>query len=409
MTATGAGTAALQERWQAVMMNNYGVPPIALVAGDGAVVTDADGKRYVDLLAGIAVNIVGHRNRAVADAVAGQLATLGHTSNLYVTEPGVRLAERLVAALGVPARAFLCNSGTEANEAAFKISRRTGRTKIVAAKKAFHGRTMGALALTGQPAKQAPFAPLPGDVTFVPYGDVDALAAAVDDETAALFLEPILGESGVITPPAGYLAAARELTTAHGALLVFDEVQTGIARTGTFYAHQAEIELAESTGSDIRIVPDVMTLAKGLGGGLPIGAVLATGDTADLLEPGQHGSTFGGNAVCAAAANAVLDEVERLGLADRARSLGKTLAAGIEGLGHPLVSHVRGRGLLLGVVLTADRAAAVERAARTAGYLLNAPAPDVLRLAPPLVLTDAQAAAFIADLPAILDAAGAAS
>ncbi len=282
---------SLQQRWESVMMNNYGTPAVALASGDGAVVTDVDGKAYLDLLGGIAVNILGHRHPAVIEAVTTQMNTLGHTSNFYVTEPGVALAEALVGQLGAEARVFLCNSGTEANEVAFKISRLTGRTKIVAAQGGFHGRTMGSLALTGQPAKQEPFAPLPGDVVHVPYGDVAALAEAVDDATAAVFLEPIMGEAGVIVPPAGYLVAARELSTTRGALLVMDEVQTGMGRTGTFFAHQHD-----------GITPDVVTLAKGLGGGLPIGACIAVGPAGDLMTPGLHGSTFGGNPVCAAAA-----------------------------------------------------------------------------------------------------------
>nr|WP_090275022.1 acetylornithine transaminase [Mycolicibacterium komanii]CRL68001.1 acetylornithine aminotransferase [Mycolicibacterium komanii] len=383
---------SLLERWQAVMMNNYGTPPLALASGDGAVVTDVDGKSYVDLLGGIAVNILGHRNPAVIEAVTAQLNTLGHTSNLYATEPGVALAEALVGHLGHPAKVFFCNSGTEANEVAFKITRLTGRTKLVAAQGAFHGRTMGSLALTGQPSKQAPFAPLPGDVTHVPYGDVDALRAAVDDETAAVFLEPIMGEGGVVVPPAGYLVAAREITAQHDALLVLDEVQTGMGRTGAFFAHQHD-----------GITPDVVTLAKGLGGGLPIGACIATGATADLLTPGLHGSTFGGNPVCTAAALAVLRVLADDDLVGRADVLGKTLSAGIETLGHPLVDHVRGRGLLLGVVLTAEAAKPVEAAARDAGFLVNAAAPDVIRLAPPLVITEAQIDDFLTALPAVLD------
>lgn len=389
-------TEALQARWQAVMMNNYGTPPVALATGEGAVVTDVDGKSYVDLLGGIAVNVLGHRHPAVIEAVTRQLNTLGHTSNLYATEPGIALAEALVAHLGADthARVFFANSGTEANEVAFKISRLTGRTKLVAAQGAFHGRTMGSLALTGQPSKQAPFEPLPGDVTHVPYGDVDALAAAVSDDTAAVFLEPIMGEGGVVTPPAGYLAAAREITARHGALLVLDEVQTGVGRTGTFYAHQHD-----------GITPDIVTLAKGLGGGLPIGACLAIGDAAQLLTPGLHGSTFGGNPVCTAAALAVLKTLADDDLMSHADALGKTLAHGIEATGHPLVDHVRGRGLLLGIVLTAPRGKEVEVAARDAGFLVNAAAPDVVRLAPPLVVADAQIDAFLTALPAILDSA----
>jgi acetylornithine aminotransferase len=386
---------SLTDRWQAVLMNNYGTPPLALASGDGAVVTDVDGKSYVDLLGGIAVNVLGHRHPAVIEAVTRQMNTLGHTSNLYLTEPGVALAEALAALLGAEdTRVFFCNSGTEANEVAFKITRLTGRTKIVAAQEAFHGRTMGSLALTGQPSKQAPFAPLPGDVTHVPYGDVDALAAAVDDTTAAVFLEPIMGESGVIVPPAGYLVAARELTAKHGALLVLDEVQTGMGRTGAFFAHQHD-----------GITPDVVTLAKGLGGGLPIGACLATGSAATLLTPGLHGSTFGGNPVCAAAALAVLRVLADDDLIARADLLGKTLGDGIESLGHPLVDHVRGRGLLRAIVLTADAAKPTEAAARDAGFLVNAAAPNAVRLAPPLIITEAQIDAFIGALPAVLDKA----
>lgn len=388
------GTEAMQARWQAVMTNNYGTPPVALVSGDGAVVTDADGKNYVDFLAGIAVNVLGHRHPAVIEAVTTQLNTLGHTSNLYATEPGIALAEALVAQLDAPARVFFCNSGAEANEAAFKIGRLTGRTKIVAAQGAFHGRTMGSLALTGQPGKQEPFLPLPGDVTHVPYGDADALEAAVTDETAAVFLEPIMGEGGVVTPPAGYLVKARELTAKHGALLVLDEVQTGIGRTGAFYAHQHD-----------GITPDVITLAKGLGGGLPVGACIAIGDAAELLQPGMHGSTFGGNPVCTAAGLAVVKTLADDDLVHRADAAGKTLAHGIEELNHPLVDHVRGRGLLLGVVLTAPQAKAVENAARDAGFLVNAAAADVVRLAPPLVITDAQIDAFLTALPTVLDTA----
>ncbi|OBH46144.1 acetylornithine transaminase [Mycobacterium mantenii] len=390
---------AMKQRWEAVMMNNYGTPAMALAGGEGAVVTDVDGKAYLDLLGGIAVNVLGHRHPAIIEAVTHQMSTLGHTSNLYATEPGLALAEELVNLLGTdsPVRVFFCNSGTEANEVAFKLSRLTGRTKLVAAQEAFHGRTMGSLALTGQPSKQAPFAPLPGDVTHVPYGDTGALAAAVDDATAAVFLEPIMGESGVVVPPEGYLAAARDITARHGALLVLDEVQTGMGRTGTFFAHQHD-----------GITPDVVTMAKGLGGGLPIGACLAIGPAADLMTPGLHGSTFGGNPVCAAAALAVLRVIAAEGLVRHAEVLGKSLRHGIEALGHPLIDHVRGRGLLCGIVLSAPVAKDAEAAARDAGFLVNAAAPDVIRLAPPLIITEAQIDGFVAALPGILDTAGAA-
>lgn len=391
----GAATGSLLQRWSGVMMDNYGTPQLALASGRGAVVTDVDGRSYLDLLGGIAVNLLGHRHPAVIEAVTRQLDTLGHTSNLYATEPGIALAEALVEQLGADAetRVFFCNSGTEANEVAFKISRLTGRTKLVAAQEAFHGRTMGSLALTGQPAKQAPFEPLPPQVTHVPYGDADALAAAVSDDTAAVFLEPIMGEGGVVVPPAGYLVAARQITARHRALLVLDEVQTGMGRTGEFFAHRHD-----------GITPDVVTLAKGLGGGLPIGACLAVGPAAHLLTPGLHGSTFGGNPVCAAAALAVVRTLTTDDLIGRADVLGKSLSHGIESLNHPLVDHVRGRGLLRGMVLTAPRAKPVEAAARDAGFLVNAAAPDVVRLAPPLVITETQIDEFLGALPAVLEA-----
>lgn len=387
-------TAPLQQRWSAALMNNYGTPPVALVRGDGAVVYDADGREYLDLLGGIAVNALGHANPAIVEAVTAQLSTLGHVSNLYISRPVVELGERLCAAVGHGARAFLCNSGTEANEAAFKLARRTGRPQIIAAEGGFHGRTMGALAMTGQPAKRAPFEPMPAGVDFVPYGDAQALRAAVSERTAAVILEPIQGENGVVVPPPDYLAQARAITAEHGALLMLDEVQTGIGRTGWMFAHQRA-----------GIVPDVMTLAKGLGGGMPIGAVVATGPAAALFEPGQHGTTFGGNPACAAAALAVLRYIDDHDLLSHVERVGKSLADGIEELGHPQIAGVRGDGLLLGVVLNSGISASVEKSARAAGYLINAPAPDVLRLAPPLILTDEQAAGFVADLPDILDAA----
>ena len=382
-------TGSLIGRWPNAVMNTYGTPGLALVRGEGAVVWDEDGREYVDMFGGIAVNSLGHAHPAIAEAVATQLGTLGHTSNLFATPPAVALAERLLALAGREGRVYFGNSGAEANEAAFKLSRKTGRTHVVTAQGAFHGRTMGALALTGQPAKKEGFGPLPGDVTHVPYGDVDALAAAVTDETAMVLLEPVLGEAGVVPPPPGYLVAAREITSAHGTLLAFDEVQTGIGRMGLWFAHQAD-----------GVQPDVVTLAKGLGGGLPIGACLAFGPAAALLGPGSHASTFGGNPVCCAAALAVLDTIETDGLLDRVKRLGERLTAAITGL--PGVDHVRGSGLLLGIVLTADVAKAAEAALREAGFLVNACAPGVLRLAPPFVLTDEQADSFLAALPAAL-------
>ncbi|GEL25640.1 acetylornithine aminotransferase [Pseudonocardia sulfidoxydans NBRC 16205] len=383
------------DRWRAAMMNNYGTPPVALVRGEGAEVWDADGRRYLDLLGGIAVNALGHAHPAVVDAVTRQVSTLGHTSNLYVNEPALALAEKLLELLGAPgARVLFGNSGAEANEAAFKIARRTGRPNIIAAENAFHGRTMGALALTGQPAKRTPFEPLPAGVSHIPYGDVDALDKAVDSDTAAVFLEPIMGEAGVVIPPEGYLKAAREITAGRGALLVLDEVQTGIGRTGAWFAHQP-----------LGIVPDVVTLAKGLGGGLPIGACIGIGAAADLLEPGHHGTTFGGNPVSCAAAMAVLTTIEADGLLEHVTRVGKEIVTGVEGLGHPLVDHVDAAGLLVGIALTQPVSADVANAARDAGFLVNNAVPDRVRLAPPLVLTEAQAGEFLAALPGLLDSA----
>ncbi|MDQ1305734.1 MAG: acetylornithine/N-succinyldiaminopimelate aminotransferase [Actinomycetota bacterium] len=366
-------------RWSASLMNNYGTPPFTLVAGRGATVVDADGNEYLDLLAGIAVNCLGHAHPAVIAAVTSQLSTLGHTSNLSATPPTIALAERLLELAGRDGKVFFGNSGAEANEAAFKIGRLTGRGGYVAAAGGFHGRTMGALALTGQPAKQAPFEPLPPSVSFVPFGDSEALAAAVSEQTAAVVLEPVQGEGGVIPAPPGYLAAAGRIAQAAGALLVLDEVQTGVGRTGEWFAHTAD-------GAQ----PDIVTLAKGLGGGLPVGATIAFGDAAGLLGPGSHGSTFGGNPVSCAAALAVLDTIESDCLLARATQLGDRLQRELATL--PGVDSVRGRGLLLGVVLTPGLpAAAVEVAARQQGLLVNAVAREVIRLAPPLVLTDDEA------------------
>ena len=385
-----------QARWDAALMGNYGTPQVALVRGEGAVVEDADGRTYVDLYAGIAVNALGHAHPAVREAVDRQLGTLGHVSNFAVSEPVVLLAERLQELTGHD-RVLFTNSGAEANEAGLKISRRLRPGGgWVACEGAFHGRTLGALAVTGQPAKRAPFEPLPGPVTFVPYGDAAALDAAVDERTASVVLEPVLGEAGVVLPPEGFLAAARASCDRAGALLHVDEVQGGIGRAGAWLS-------SEVLAPGLR--PDVVTLAKGLGGGLPIGAVLASGAAATALQRGDHGTTFGGNPVACAAALAVLRTIEADGLLEAAAELGDRLARGIEALEHPLVGAVRGVGLWLGVVLSAPVAQAVEQAAREAGFLLNAPAPDVLRLAPPLVVTEGQVDAFLAALPGVLDRA----
>ncbi|MFF5937678.1 acetylornithine transaminase [Streptomyces sp. NPDC012508] len=392
---TAPGNADLARRWQGSLMDNYGTPKLSLVRGEGTKVWDADGNEYLDLVGGIAVNALGHAHPAIVEAVSRQIATLGHVSNLFVAEPPVALAERLLQLFGRPGRVFFCNSGAEANEGAFKIGRLTGRPHMVATQGGFHGRTMGSLALTGQPGKRAPFLPLPGDVTHVPYGDVEALRAAVTEETALVIIEPIQGENGVVVPPVGYLQAAREITRATGTLLVLDEVQTGIGRTGHWFEYQGHEG----------VEPDIVTLAKGLGGGLPLGATVAFGEAAELFQPGHHGTTFGGNPVACAAGLAVVDTLAAHGTLDDVKRLGEKLRSGIEGLNHPLVSYVRGAGLLLGIVLTESLAPQVQQAAQDAGLLVNAPAPDVVRIMPALIIGDAEVDAFLAALPGVLDEA----
>lgn len=389
----------LVQRWEQSLANNYGTPSLALVSGSGAIVRDEAGKSYVDMLGGIAVNALGHGHAAVIEAVTTQIGRLGHISNFYVAEPTVALAELLLALTGRPGRVLFGNSGAEANEAAFKLSRLTGRTKIIACEQAFHGRTMGALALTGQPSKRDAFHPLPAGVVHVPFGDVAALAGEVDSDTAMVIIEPIMGEAGVVPAPPGYLAAARELTDKHGALLALDEVQTGIGRTGHWFAHQAE-----------GVAPDVITLAKGLGGGLPIGAMVAFSDgafaaqspggAAALFQPGQHGTTFGGNPVACAAALAVLRTIAADGLLDHVKRIGERLRRGLAEL--PAVRDVRGAGLLLGVVFHEPVAKDAAKALQDKGFLVNAAQPDVIRLAPPLILTTAQADSFLSAMGELL-------
>jgi len=391
-------TEQLQNRYAAAMMLNYGLPPVALARGEGCVVWDVDGHSYLDLLGGIAVSALGHAHPAIVAAVTEQAGRLAHISNLYLHEPQVLLAERLIGLLGVDGRVFFANSGAEANEAAIKLVRRrqgSERPVFVAAEHSFHGRTMGALSLTGKSSIREPFAPFGLDVRFVPYGDADALRAAVGDDCAAVFLEPGLGEGGVVPAPEGYLSAARAACDDAGALLVLDEIQSGVGRTGAWFAFQPE-----------GIVPDVITLAKGLGGGLPIGACVGIGGCGSALGKGDHGSTFGGNPVACAAALAVLDTIESEGLLKNVTEVGDRLAAGIEAVEHPLVTGVRGSGLWRAITLAAPAAAAVEAAARQAGFLVNAVQPDAIRLAPPLILSAEQADSFAADLPAILSSAG---
>ncbi len=378
------------ERYQGAVMNTFGTPQGVLVRGEGAYVWDADGTKYLDLLGGIAVNALGHGHPAILDAVTQQLGTLGHISNFFTSKPQIELAEKLLDLVGHEGRVFFTNSGTEANEAAFKATRRTGRTRVVVAEGSFHGRTMGALALTSKEAYRAPFEPLPGDVSWVPYGDTAALEAAVDDTVAAVLVEPIQGEAGVVVPPDGYLQAAREITSRHGALLWIDEVQTGIGRTGAWFAH------AESG-----IVPDLITVAKGLGGGIPIGACIALGGAGTLLQPGNHGTTFGGNPVATAAALAVIGTIESDGLLDNALKVGDVFRDGLAD--HPLVAETTGRGLLVGIVLTQPVTADVQKAALAAGLIINNATPTRLRLAPPLILTPEQAEGAVAVLRTILD------
>lgn len=378
------------DRYEHAVMNTFGPPQAILVRGEGSHVWDADGKEYLDLLGGIAVNALGHAHPAILEAVTQQLQTLGHISNFFASEPQILLAEKLIGLVGSPGCCFFTNSGTEANEAAFKASRRTGRTRVIAAEGSFHGRTMGALALTSKEAYRAPFEPLPGDVTWVPYGDVAALQAAVDDTVAAILLEPIQGEAGVIVPPAGYLAAARDVATRNGALLWLDEVQTGIGRTGAWFAHTVD-----------GVTPDLITVAKGLGGGIPIGACIALGDAATLLQPGNHGTTFGGNPVATAAALAVISTIESDNLLDHVATIGDQLRRGLAD--HPLVTDTTGRGLLVGIVLSEPIAAEVVKAALAAGLIINAPTPDRIRLAPPLVLTEDEAAHAVTTLRAVFE------
>ena len=375
-------------RYGDAVMNTFGTPRRVLVRGAGVHVWDADGRRYLDLLGGIAVNTLGHGHPTLTAAIAAQLGTLGHVSNFFATPTQVALAERLLEISQAPAgsRVFFTNSGTEANEAAFKLLRRTGRPRILALEGAFHGRSMGALALTHKPAYREPFAPLPGGVEFLPVGDLVALEAAMGTDVAGIVLEVVQGEAGVKPLPAGYLSAARALADRHGALLVIDEVQTGIGRTGAWFAWQHP-----ALGAGVR--PDVVTLAKGLGGGFPIGALLASGPAATLLSPGQHGTTFGGNPVAAAAALATLGVLERDGVLAHVSALGERLASVL--LGAPLVTEVRGAGLLLALELAAPVAAQVADLALEAGFIVNPVTPTALRLAPPLVLTWDEVVPFV--------------
>ena len=372
------------QRWDSSLQNNYGKPSIALVKGKGIVVTDADGKTYLDFLGGIATSILGHAHPAIVKAVTKQISTLSHVSNFYAHPNAIELAEKLAAMTGDKnARVFFCQSGAEANEAALKLSRRTGKVRVVAAQGAFHGRTMGALSLTGQPSKREPFLPLIKGVKHVPYGDIDAMRKAISKKTAMVIIEPIMGEAGVVVPPADYLQELRRLCDKNGSLLVIDAVQTGMGRTGDWFGY-------EYSG----ITPDVITLAKGLGGGLPLGAMIALGKAADLFQAGDHGSTFGGNPVTTAAGLAAIKFIETQDILQKVEKQGLYLMQELALI--PGVKEVRGAGLLIGIELESLKASEVSDAMREAGVLVNAASGTTIRIAPALIVTDAQINKFIA-------------
>jgi acetylornithine/N-succinyldiaminopimelate aminotransferase len=380
------------KQWDNALQANYGTPSIQLVSGKGAKVIDEKGKSYLDFLAGIATNVLGHAHPAVVKAVSQQISTLGHVSNLYAHPNAIELARKLTSMTGdKSARTFFCNSGAEANEAALKLSRKTGRTRIVATKEAFHGRTMGALSLTGQPSKRDPFKPLVKGVIHVPYGDMGAMLRKVTRKTAMVIVEPIMGEAGVIVPPHGYLQALRELCDETGALLVFDCVQTGMGRTGDWFGY-------EYSG----IKPDVITLAKGLGGGLPLGAMIALGDAAKLFEPGDHGSTFGGNPVATAAALAVIETLEKKSILERVSAIGVELMAEIALIDG--VKSVRGAGLLIGIEFSDPIAKKVAMVCQKNGLLVNGNSETVIRIAPPLIISDKEIKEFLKIFASAIDA-----
>ncbi|MGD8193859.1 acetylornithine transaminase [Herbiconiux sp. P18] len=376
-----------KNRFDASLMRTMGMPLRSLVRGEGAWVWDDEGNRYLDFLAGIAVNSLGHAHPVFVEAVSRQAATLAHVSNYFSTPPQLELAERLkrITGAGDAGRAYFCNSGAEANEAAFKLARLNSgptRRRIVALENAFHGRTMGALALTGKPAMREPFEPMPGGVEHIP-STIEALEATIDDSVAALFLEPVKGEAGVIDLPAGYLRRARELTEQHGVLLIVDEIQTGVGRTGAWFAYM-----------NAGIVPDAVTIAKGMAGGFPIGSLVTFGWASELFTRGQHGSTFGGNPLATATANAVLAHIEESGLIENALHRGEQVRTVIREIDSPLVHEVRGQGLLVGVGLGEPVAQKVSDAALAAGLIINAPNDSSLRIAPPLIIGDDEVREF---------------
>ncbi|NHA67773.1 acetylornithine transaminase [Phycicoccus flavus] len=397
MTAQAPHTEELLGRYERSLLGVFGRPQLVLDHGDGAWVWDVDGRRYLDLVGGLAVSALGHNHPALVTAVSKQAGQLVHVSNFFTSVPQVELAERILGITGAPegSAVFFCNSGAEAIEGAVKLARRTGRTGIIAAEGAFHGRTTGALALTHKQAFREPFEPLMPGVVHLPWGDVAALEQAVGPDTSAVVLEPIQGEGGVVPADPEYLRAARRLTAEAGALLVVDEIQTGIGRTGSWFACQ-----------QAGVVPDAMTLAKGLGGGVPIGALVTFGpEVTALLAAGQHGTTFGGNPLSCAAGLAVLDTIESEGLIAHARAAGEHLERRVRDLGDPRVTGIRGAGLLRAVTLAGEWSAAVTAHGRDAGLILNPVASDAIRLAPPLVVTTDQLDLFVDALPGLLDAA----
>lgn len=392
-------SSALSERYQQSLLGVFGAPQRVLVRGAGCHVWDADGNQYLDLLGGIAVNTLGHANPLLTSVITSQLATLGHVSNFFTSPSQIALAEKLLEISAAPAgsKVFFANSGTEANEAALKLTRRNAgteaapRTRVIALEHAFHGRTLGALSLTYKEKYRAPFAPLPQNVTWIPAGDIDALRNAVDETISAVFIEPIQGEAGVKMLSTEYLQAAREITREAGALLVFDEVQTGMGRTGSFFASAP-------------VIPDVMTLAKGLGGGFPIGAMIVFGEeNTKWLTPGDHGTTFGGNPVACAAGLAVIHTIESQNLLEKVRENGTWLREQLCSIAG--VSEVRGAGMLTAFELAEANAQKLVAAALDAGFIVNATDEKTIRLAPPLVITQEQLGSFLAALPQLIAAA----
>jgi acetylornithine aminotransferase len=372
-----------QSRWQSSLQNNYGVPEVSLVKGSGAQVWDADGKEYLDFLGGIATNILGHAHPVLIEAISAQAKELSHVSNLYSHPRVLELAEKLVQLTGrSDSKVFFANSGAEANEAAIKLSRLTGRKKIISTLGSFHGRTIGALSITGQIAKRKAFLPLLSDVKFIAYNDIAAAKKVIRKNVAMIIVEPIQGENGVVVPDLGYLKELRSLTTKHGVLLAFDCVQTGMGRTGQWFGYENE-----------NIVPDIITLAKGLGGGLPLGAMIAIGDCATLFEPGSHGSTFGGSPIACASALASIKFLEDEKILERVKQI--ELSLKLEISKNPIVETVRGSGLLIGIVLKEPIAKKYVGDLQKLGILANETSEKVIRIAPPLIVSDNQVGYFI--------------